>query len=106
MKTLKELLVEYTSDYILDREPTQKELMEVLLECYDQVWTSDHDRHRRYSTFEVVIKINDEGVDRYFKGEDIDVHGECADKYDCGWVDDVDNFWEVYPVEVIKTVYK
>ena len=104
MKTLRELLVEYNTKkgYGLEEDT----LMESLLDDFEVMEVGEHDRHRWYSTFEKVIKLEDNGVERFFKVEDIDVHGECADKYDCGWEDNVDNAWEVFPKEVTTIVYE
>lgn len=104
MKTLKEFLTEYhkKEGWNLD----SYDMHETLIECFDTVKNEFADEHRWYDVWDLVIKINIEGVDRFFQTFYYNTKGDGnADDYGLEKAT-VDSAFEVYPHTVSTTVYK
>lgn len=82
-------------------------LYERLTECEAEVvFTGEGDRHRWYTLYDNVLKVVIDQEERFFQDLFVDVHGECADRDDCGYpIPDLDDLVEMYPKEVMTTIY-
>ena len=103
MKTLKEYLIEYSEQHNYDT--SDKGLAETLMECFPVVCKDNEDEHRWYTNWLYIYKVAIDDQDRFFaitlpvmKTED-----GCWD--DIGFEFNVDNAKEVFPKQVMKTVY-
>ena len=101
MKTLRELLVELIDEVCVDAEL----LEEYLRSCGDVVWEGDDEEYIGRIEYDVVAKFMDGGKARYFK------YSSCKGTNGNSWEDagysfeGVDNVGEVFPKEVVTTVY-
>jgi len=103
MKTLRELLIEYNQaeDYDID----DGSLEETLRECFDVAWEGSDREHRWRIDYDVVVKIPDGCLSRFFK------FTSCKGTNDNSWEDagyvfeGIDNVVEVYPKAVTKIIY-
>lgn len=70
------------------------------------MWEGDEDEHRWRIDYYVVTKFKDNVVDRYFK------YSACKGTNDNSWEDagyrfeGIDNVVEVFPQQVVTTIYK
>ncbi len=103
---LKDLLNQIISSKGFDACEDNSELYE-WFECISEtVWTSEPDRHRWYTLYDVVRKISYNGEEYYFQDVYWDVHGEEATAEDCGWkCPDVNTLVQVYPKETKTITY-
>ena len=102
---LKELLIQYYKDNDYDWESTNETLYETFVECSDTVYISEPDHHRWYTMYDVVRKFTVGGVDYFFADQNMSVDGDNS-RRDCGWEDpDVEDLVQVFPKQVLKTVY-
>lgn len=105
-KSLKEFIIEYNQSEGWGDSTDDDNLYDTFEECFDVVEELDRDRHRWYTNIEVVREVTIDGVARYFQDMVMDVDGEDASREDCGWsCPDLDDIVEVYPKEVMTTIY-
>ena len=105
-QTLKDFVIEYSKE---NEYPfgSKEEIYETFIEeLSDKVWTGEADQHRWYTRFPCVYKVNINDEDRFFKYWYMTSDGDNSNE-DNGWEDpDLDELKEVYPYEVVTTLYK
>lgn len=108
MNTLRQLLVA-EGDRLgttWDTDNNDDTLEEIMRECFEVMWTGDEDERRWRINYKIVIKIPDNGTDRFF------MYSACKGTNDNSWEDagykfeGIDNVKEVFPREVSTTIYK
>lgn len=105
MRTLKEIVKHLSVENGWDAE-TEEELFETFEEAYPIVYQGKPDRHRWYTNYDVVYKVNDNGTDRFFEYYMMDCQSEDGDRDDCGFeIPDLDDLVEVFPKIVPTTIY-
>ena len=105
MNTLRGLLTTYCESKGYSAE--EDSLEEALRESFSVVWTGEADEHRWRTEYDVVAKINDDGVDRFFKYTTFTAKTEDGDAESCGYYfEGIDNVVEVFPKEVTTTIYQ
>lgn len=97
MKTLEELLASYDIQEDLFYEVDYK---------FEQVERDEEDQHRWYTYWRHVYKIMDGEAPRYFAVKIPEMKGEEGSWYDIDFEVTLNSFYEVYPEDVVKTVYK
>ena len=102
LEYVKGLCVEYgQSD-----EPSKQDLWDYFECTAEIVRRGKPDERRWFTAYDVVYKINVNGVDRYFAYWIVSTHNESMDWFDCGWeYPALDSLVEVFPKEVVITVY-
>lgn len=104
MKTLKEFLTEYAEKKGWDQD---NDILFEILEDMDTVCEDEYDEHRWYIRCRVVKTLYIDGDKRYFEYYDVNPKGEDTDREDCGWeVPDIDSIREVFPRQVMTTIYE
>lgn len=105
--SLRELLIAYNKleGWDTASDPDNSELYETFEECCKVVWQGLPYHHRWYSITDIVRAVPDKGGFRYFEDTSWHYTGD-GDTSDCGWeIPDLDNLVEVFPKEVITTIY-
>lgn len=106
MKTLEQVVTEYNvaHGYSTDAQSMYETFVEVLAQRKVQESTSSE--HRWYDVRDVVYAVVIDGVERYFKTFDYHITGDnCAS--DMGLeAPTLDGVCEVFPHEVVTTVYR
>ena len=103
-KTLREFLVEFNNSK--EWGVCEDGLYESLVECFKDVHSEKVDSRRWYDIYERVIKVNIEGEERFFKTPAYHTTGDLSPSdmdLDSITLDDVG---EVFPKEVVTTVYE
>ncbi len=102
MKTLSEFLVEEFECDLTDLDDTFDTVeWKGVTVCEDE-----YDEHRWYTNYRVVKKFVIDNVERYFEYYDCNTKGDGSSKSDCGWEKPhPDDMREVFPKEVITTIY-
>ena len=113
MKTLKELLMDLPV-YELTEDDPESQFEEVFIDCIDDVvWEGNRDERRWYTYVDKVVKVPVYNEDksliissRFYLYQDMECSGDGS-KYDDDWsLGKINSLKEVFPHQVMTTIYK
>lgn len=107
MKTLRELMQEYALERYQEEIEEDRELFELLENNCKEVCKDDEDQHRWYTYWRHVYEVkHPHRATRYFALSIPEMKGEESSWSDIDFTLEIDNAWEVFPRQVVTTVYE
>jgi len=103
-KTLREFLTEFNNSE--GWSICEEGLYESLVECFKDVHSEKVDSRRWYDIYEKVIKVDIDGEERFFKTPSYHTTGDLSPSDMDLTPITLEDVWEVFPKEVVTTVYE